>query len=755
LTVDAVLELLKSDKSFWNNVTHHCVIPGQAAVSEPLGTRMHPSLAGVLKKRGIDRLYIHQQEAFDLAESGQNLVVVTPTASGKTLCYNLPVLNRILHDPRTRALYIFPTKALAYDQYSELQELVDGLNAQIGVFTYDGDTSPEVRKTVRQAGHIVLTNPDMLHQAILPHHTKWMKLFENLQFVVLDELHSYRGVFGSHMANVLRRLNRVAAFYGSHPVYLCSSATIRNPGELASMLTQKQIRVIDRNGAPSSTRHFLIYNPPVVSPQLGIRKSAILEASRLASRLISHDIQTIVFARSRVSVEILTTYLQNASGTRLVKGYRGGYLPRERREIESGLRSGKIMGVVSTNALELGVDIGGLDASVLVGYPGTIASTWQQAGRAGRRTGTALTIMIATSSPLDQFIAANPEYLFSASPEMGLINPDNLYILSSHLKCAAFELPFRRGENFGVETTDAILSFLEEQGVLHLAGDTYHWADQSFPAESISLRSASRENVVIIDRTAGARVIGEVDLFSAPMLVHTDAIYIHQGRQYHVDYLDYAEKKAYVTAVDVDYYTDASMSVDLSVLEEEPAPSPPGTYVSTGELKVTALVTMFKKIKMYTHENIGSGPVHLPEQEMHTEGFWLSLDERTLDSIGISSVQAGLLGISHLLSNVATVYLMCDPKDISVVAQVKARHNGLPTIFVYDNYPGGVGFSKRLPAMLTDILADCMSLLAACPCADGCPGCVGPLTQVETGAKAHTRKLLLTLIGQAQGGVSH
>ncbi|MEX2314544.1 MAG: helicase-related protein, partial [Thermomicrobiales bacterium] len=498
----------------------------------------------------------------------------------------------------------------------------------IKTYPYDGDTPAAARRLIRQAGHIIITNPDMLHSAILPHHTKWHSLFENLQYVVIDEMHGYRGVFGSHVANVIRRLKRICRHYGSSPRFILASATIANPGELAGQLIEEPVEVITRNGAPRGRKDFILYNPPVVNRALGIRRSVVLEASGLASELIRSGVHTIVFARARVTAEVLLTYLREALPPKLgqsnaIRGYRGGYLPNRRREIEAGLRSGQIKGVVSTNALELGVDIGSLDAAVMTGYPGTIASAWQQAGRAGRREGTSAAIMVASSSPLDQFIVNHPEYFFEGSPENGLVNPDNLLIVVNHIKCAAFELPFKRGEPFGAyEPTDA-LDYLTEAGLLHYVNNTWHWMSDSYPAEDISLRTAARENVVIIERgNAGRpRVIGEVDAFSAPMLVHTDAIYIHDGQQYHVDELDWDEKKAYVKPVNVEHYTDASLSVRVEVIEQF-SDGEPSAERHHGEVLVGAIVTQFKKIRMHTHVILGWGKVFLRESQMHTSAYW-------------------------------------------------------------------------------------------------------------------------------------
>lgn len=544
-----VIDILQTNPSYQQNIVHWHTIEEKEAKTAPFPSSLHTKLREALEKRGIGSLYTHQKTAFDLAAAKKNVVAVTPTASGKTLCYNLPVLQSIMENDQARALYLFPTKALAQDQKSELNEIIEEMEVPINSYTYDGDTPANIRQKVRKAGHIVITNPDMLHSAILPHHTKWVSLFENLKYIVIDELHTYRGVFGSHVANVIRRLKRICRYYGSSPIFICTSATIANPKELAEHLTGAHVMLVDNNGAPSGRKHFIFYNPPIVNKPLNIRRSATLEVRNIAGEFLKNKIQTIVFARSRVRVEIILTYLQelvkNQLKNKSIQGYRGGYLPKQRREIERGLREGSIYGVVSTNALELGVDIGQLQVCVMTGYPGTVASAWQQAGRAGRRHGEAVIVMVASSSPLDQYMIQHPDYFFSRNPETARINPDNLVILVDHLKCASYELPFKQGETFdGVEIED-VLEFLQEERVIHFSGDKWYWMNDSFPAHNISLRSASQENVVIIDQSdvANVKVIGEMDRFSAMTLLHDEAIYLHQGIQYQVEYLDWDEKK--------------------------------------------------------------------------------------------------------------------------------------------------------------------------------------------------------------------
>ena len=497
-----IASYLKDENKYKNRITHWETIPPKDGEYVDFPSDISLKLKNVLKEKGFKQLYSHQGRAYEIVENNDNLIVVTPTASGKTMCYNLPVLDKILKNDNARALYLFPTKALSQDQLAELYDLIERLDAGIKTYTYDGDTPVNARKSIRRAGHIVITNPDMLHTGILPHHTKWIKLFENLEYVVIDEIHNYRGVFGSHVANVIRRLKRICNFYGSDPQFIAASATIANPVEFAEKLTGESVKLIDENGAPQGQKDIVFYNPPVVNKELGIRRSYVLEARKLARLFIENDIKSIIFARSRLRTEILLSYLKDEfKGKKEVRGYRGGYLPGERREIEKGLREGQITGVVSTNALELGIDIGQLDVCVMAGYPGTIASTWQQAGRAGRRNSRSLAVLIASSSPLDKYIIDNPEFFFEKPVESALINPNNLLILMSHLKCAAFELPFTDDEDFGVETTGEILSYLEDQRILRHKGGRWHWMADRYPAEDISLRSASSDDFAVIDRT--------------------------------------------------------------------------------------------------------------------------------------------------------------------------------------------------------------------------------------------------------------
>ena len=743
MNLEQVLDKIRSSRKFMDCATEWHEIPPREAVLEEFPDWLDDRLRRVMRGRGIDKLYSHQYTSLERLNGGESVVIVTPTASGKTLCYNLPVLNEVLSDPDSRALYLFPTKALSQDQVADLHGLVTALGEDIRTYTYDGDTPTSARKAIRHSGHIVVTNPDMLHTGILPHHTKWIKLFEKLKYVVVDELHHYRGVFGSHVANVIRRLRRLCEFYNSSPQFICCSATIANPAELAEKVIGSKVALVDNNGAPSGRKHFVLYNPPVVNRELGIRRSVVTESKNIARNFLSEDIQTILFGRSRLRVEILVTYLKEAvrkmrKSDRLVRGYRGGYLPNERRAIERGLRSGDIMAVVSTNALELGIDIGELDVSIMAGYPGTISGTWQQAGRAGRRSKVSAAILVASSAPIDQYLINHPEYFFSQPHENGVVDPANLIILMSHIKCAAFELPFRDGESFVVDSIEEILKYLEEHRILRHVDGKWYWTSDVYPAEEISLRSASPENVIIIDVTDRARVIGEVDLHSAPLIVYEGAIYIHESRQFEIERFDYENKKAYGREVDSDHYTDAESKTDIKVLDVAAEAKLKKTTKAHGEVSVTTLPVMYKKIKFHTHENIGTGRIHLPEQEMHTTSYWMDFRPDEIENAGIpqGDLGGGLKALSNVLVNVAPIYLMCDPNDIRSVSMVRAPFNQRPAIYIYDNYPGGVGFSQKLFRLHASLLEVALELITQCECGSGCPSCVGPALEVgETGKK--------------------
>jgi DEAD/DEAH box helicase domain-containing protein len=787
-------------------------VPAMSAQYAPFPDGLDERLQAALRARGVAQLYTHQVEAIGHALAGRNVVVTTPTASGKTLCYNVPVLHAAIQDPSSRALYLFPTKALAQDQLAELQALTEAVGTaaevDIGVFTYDGDTPQDARRAIRSRARLVLSNPDMLHAGILPHHPRWAKLFENLRYVVIDELHAYRGVFGSHLGNVLRRLRRICRHYGSTPLVLCSSATIANPRELAERLVEAPFELVERSGAPAGEKVFVFVNPPVVNHQLGIRRSYLGETRRITAEFLKRNLQVIVFAQSRLATEILTTYLKDdfeeaPVGPERIRGYRGGYLPNRRREIERGLRQGAVRAVVSTSALELGIDIGALDVAVLAGYPGTIAATWQRAGRAGRRSGPSAAVMVASSAPLDQFVVRNPAYFFDASPERALIDPDNLHILVDHVKCAAFELPFGGTEQFGRHDLQQILALLAEQGLVHgvpaggdlEAGegaeatatsgggaprdwrpesgesgatgsgaeatatsgggaprevDQWLWTSESYPADAVSLRSVSSDNFVVVDTTGETRVIGETDFTSGPSTLHPKAIYLVEGRPYQVERLDFEGRKAFVREIDCDYYTDAISYSRVTVLDtfEEPADGR-----AHGEVHVVSRVVGFKKIKFYTNENVGSGELDLPEQQMHTTAYWLTVPAEVLAGVPFAADDRrdGVVGLAYAMRQIAQLLLMCDRHDIGLTIETDAEtgRDQAPRLFIYDNYPGGIGFSEPLFRLHDEMLAATARLIAECGCANGCPSCVGPIGDTGPLAKAAALRILDRLRGTA------
>jgi DEAD/DEAH box helicase domain-containing protein len=767
-TFDDILNDLTGEGQHASHVTGHLVRPPREASWGDYPPDLHPSLLDALRRRGIERPYTHQSDAIERIRSGEHVVLTTPTASGKTLCYNVPVLDTLLREPDSRALYLFPTKALAQDQYTAFHDLVEAVGQNIGTFTFDGDTPPDARRAVRDHGHVVMTNPDMLHAGILPHHTRWVKLFENLRFVVVDELHTYRGVFGSHVAHVLRRLRRIARYYGSDPQFICCSATIANPHELAHQLTGLDMHLIHRSGAPTGEQNLICYNPPVVNAQLGIRAGVVRSSTRIAADLLISGVSTIVFAGSRLHVEVILKYIREALRRErlspdLVQGYRGGYLPLQRRRIEAGLRSGDVRGVIATNALELGVDIGSLDACVIAGYPGSIASLWQQSGRAGRRGGRSLTVYVARSSALDQFLVTHPDHLLGSSPEHARVNPKNLFVLVDHMKCAAFELPFEPGETYAdlpVSETVEVLEHLERNRVLHESQGRFHWMARVFPANSVNLRGSHEENFVVIEVPTD-RVLAEVDFRGAHTSLHEHAIYNIDSHQYQVERLDYENHKAYVRRVEPDYYTTAMIHTRVSVLDEEDAGSQGEIVVAHGEVLVSRRVVGFKKIRFHTNENVGYGDITLPDQEMHTTACWISLAQATLNALPFhrDTCVDGLRALSHALHTTATIALMCSGRDIGCAMGDESAANRVekpashpsqeasqtsfdPTVFLYDNMPGGVGLAPEIHDRMPALIERSLTLLDDCACAgQGCPSCLGSLCAYNDQTHAAARAI--------------
>jgi DEAD/DEAH box helicase domain-containing protein len=756
---DQLAERLRAE--YGSRITGELMIPARPGDYRPLPEVLDQRLCAVLQQRGVDRLYSHQADAWVSIGSGRHTVIVTPTASGKTLCYNLPVLQAALQEG-LKGLYLFPTKALAQDQVAELSALNESGKLGVRAFTFDGDTPGDARKAVRTRGDIVVSNPDMLHQGILPHHTKWAQFFESLRYVVIDEMHSYRGIFGSHVANVIRRLRRICRFYQSDPVFILCSATIANPAELASELIGDEVNAITESGAPQGAKHLLLWNPPVVNSSLGIRASARSQTTCIAKLAVRQGLKSIVFAQSRLMVEVLTKYLKDSFDKDprypvRVGAYRGGYLSSERRAMERQLREGRLDCVVSTSALELGVDIGTLDLCVLNGYPGTIAATWQRLGRAGRRQRNALGVLVASSLPLDQYIIRNPGFFLGASPEQARIDPDQLLILLDHIRCAAFELPFRKGEEFGREELSEILAYLSEHGILHPEGDQWHWMSDSYPANSVSLRSVAEGNFVVIDTAEGKQtVIAEVDYSSAPATLYEGAIYMIQSAPYQVERLDWEGRKAFVTRTRADYYTDAIDYTRLKILECFDEYKRYRNSVAQGEVHLVKRFAGYKKIRYYSHENVGYGNIDLPDQEMHTTAVWWQVNPQALETVFDSRQEAldGFLGAGYALHIIAAVRMLSEPRDIGRAvgdgnarwfATVGANGRGqlrsaeeeaidpaqleqfTPTLFLYDSYPGGIGISAPLYENRASIVNDARHLVGGCDCVHGCPSCIGPI----------------------------
>jgi DEAD/DEAH box helicase domain-containing protein len=836
MSIKVALDALRMDSQFMKNVTAWERLPARPAHYADFPEKLDERLRQTLNQLDLAPLFTHQAQAVDAALAGENVVVVTGTASGKTLAYNLPVIQALLTDPEARAIFLFPTKALAQDQAAGLASFLEtlGVEQALPVRIYDGDTPRSQRRAVRDEARILITNPDMLHTGILPHHPRWAHLFENLNWIVLDEMHTYRGVFGSNVANLMRRVRRLCRFYGSEPRFALTSATIANPKELAERLIEAPVHLVspDLDGSPRAEKHVILYNPPVIDPALGIRRAYTLETTRIASRFLEAGVQTVVFARSRLTTEVLLGYVRDSvaeadGDPSTIRGYRGGYLPLERRAIEAGLRKGEVSGVVATNALELGVDIGQLGAAVIAGYPGTIASLWQQAGRAGRRSDLSVVVLVASGAPLDQFVASNPRYLFERPPESGLINPDNLSILLRHLRCAAFELPFDEDEAFGsYGEVKELLEFLSEDGQLHAGKGRYQWVADAYPAESVSLRASDDDPIVIQDISQGKPdVIGQVDRWTGPVLVHEGAVYIHEGRTYLVGELNWDDGLAHVEPAEVDFYTDASEAVDLTVLDTFDADESQAARRAHGWVEITAQATSYRKVKRYTHETLGYGSIDLPPRTFETSAYWLWLSPETVEAMERDGIllppadygpswsaartaaltrdshrcrqcsaperkerahdvhhirpfrdfgyipgentndrlanhldnlmtlcpachhraeaargkRSALGGLAYTLGNTAPLYLMCDPRDLSVLTEVRSSSTKSPTITLYDHIPEGMGFSERLYELHHDLLAAALELVRTCGCQEGCPVCVGP---GSSEVKALTTQLL-------------
>lgn len=759
--LQAVIKQWVGRAKVWRNIALDAALQGQPAREADIPAELSPAVRQALWGRGITRLFSHQAHSIERVHAGADVAVATPTASGKSLCYNLPVVDAIARDASACALYLFPTKALARDQEQSLRRLMQEAELRTGAITFDGDTPADARRAAKQRSGVILSNPDMLHAGMLPHHTSWARLFANLRYVVVDELHTYRGVFGSHLANVLRRLQRIAHFHGSKPQFIFASATIGNPAEHASRMIGRSVELIGESGAPTGPRRVLLYNPPVVNAELGIRESYVKASVKLTVDLVRAQVPTLVFGQSRNNVEVMLKYLRDRLAryrvpASAIHAYRGGYLPETRRQIEAGLRHGEIRCVVATNALELGIDIGMLDAVICAGYPGSVAGLWQRFGRAGRRGDESLALLVASSAPHDQFFAADPEQLMQAEIEQARIDPDNVEILVQHLKCAAFELPFQSGEAFGdvpAEPVDEALEYLADGRVVHpVQGPdgttTYHWANDAYPANHVSLRSIGWDNFVIVDvggEQRSSRTIGEMDWRSTHTMLHEQAIYQHQGEQYQVEKLDFDNHKAFVRRVEPDYYTEAMTYTDVTVLDEETSAaqawsgSDYALDAGAGEVSVVEKVVGYKKIKYHTHENVGYGDVHLPEMQMHTTACWFTVPNTLVEAQPVTRavVIDALRGLTKALHTVAVVGLMIDPRDLGRTlgeeggdgAPRKGQSGGAefdPTLFLYDTIPGGVGLSGRVFAERARLWEQARALIERCGCTEGCPSCIGP-----------------------------
>jgi len=731
MDVEGFIKEMTSAREYQGQVSGRRVISARPPVYGRLSEPLPGILASSLSRRGIKRLYSHQAQAVELVDKGLSIVVVTGTASGKTLCYNLPVLKEWLQDNDSRGLYLFPTKALAQDQLKGLNRLTEGWPAAPVMGTYDGDTPPAPRKRLRDEGRIILTNPDMLHQGILPKHTAWGDFFAHLRFVVIDEIHVYRGVFGSQVAGVLRRLNRICRHYGAQPVFICTSATIANPREHAEALLGKTVEPVENDGAPRSEKHILLWNPARLDSGETVRRSANIEAAGLMAALVARRIPTITFTRARVVAELIRRYLQERlqqtapSVAGMVRSYRGGYLPEERREIEEQLFTGRLLGVTTTNALELGIDIGSLEACIIVGYPGTIASFWQQAGRAGRGEGPSLVAFVGLNAPIDQYLLKYQDYLFGKNPEAAVIDPGNPHIMLGHLRAAAYEAPLTSRDlaAFG-EFAPAVQSLLEEAGEVYSLQGRAYWRGRGFPAGQVNLRNISENTFTILDEDTG-RAIGVMDEDSAYQQIYTQAVYMHEGETYFVRLLNCEEKVAYVHKAALDYYTQSVTEVQIRLTGEELQKKWRVTQVFFGSVEVMIKPYLFRKIKFSTRESLGFGSIDLPVRTMETSAFWLPTGLELLNrlkKLGRDPME-GLLGVANVLTEVLPLLVMADPGDMG--STVDLANTGRPAIFLYDKYPGGVGFAHRAYELVEEVFQAALKLISACPCKEGCPSCVG------------------------------
>jgi DEAD/DEAH box helicase domain-containing protein len=724
---------LKRQRFYQGQIVHVQHIPPRRARYGRLDKPLPAPLQDALKQAGAEKLYTHQAQAVNAARAGQNVVVATSTASGKTLCYNVPVLEAMIKDWRSRALYLFPTKALAQDQLRSLRELTRPNLQEVKFGSYDGDTPQSTRSRRRKETAILLTNPDMLHLGILPNHTLWAHFFANLKYVVIDEAHVYRGVFGSQVACVLRRLRRVCDFYGAKPQFICCSATIANPGEHIERLVGVSTLVVDDDGSPSGAKDFVLWNPPFLDRARTTRRSANSEATDLFVEMARQGVRNITFTKARKVAELILHYARGILKEKdpdlvpLVKSYRAGYLPEERRQIERELFSGQLLGVTATSALELGVDVGSLDATVLVGYPGTIASTWQQAGRAGRGVRESLSLLIGLDNPLDQYFMRHSEALFSKGHEHALIAPDNVYILEKHLPCAAHELPLTSDDEvlFGPGFVEAMIN-LERKGILDYRGERWYNVGWGYPAQEVNLRSISGSRFALLDESQGYQTLEEIEGSSALYRVHPGAIYLHQGESYLVTDLDLQAQVAYLRPVDVDYYTQPRELNDVSIVRSFQHKQFPTTAAFFGQVRVTQQVIGYARKQQFSEAVLDVEYLDLPPQSYETKALWFEVPPeiaRRVSNRGLH-FHGGLHALEHAAIGILPLFALCDRMDIGGLSTPNHPDTGRPQIFIYDAFPGGVGIAEKGFEMLEELWRATLSAIEECPCEAGCPSCV-------------------------------
>ncbi|MFH1566871.1 MAG: DEAD/DEAH box helicase [Gemmatimonadota bacterium] len=750
MDAEAFLARLQQQPFYAGQVAHVQSLPVRPAVLGEVAAGLHPATRAALAGRGIERLYSHQARAIDLVRAGRSVVVVTGTASGKTLCYTIPVMEALIAEPRSTMLFVYPTKALAQDQLRSVnayQEAGQQAGLRFLGGTYDGDTPQNLRRKIRDGGNIVLTNPDMLHQGILPQHARWNRFFTHLKYVVIDEVHAYRGIFGSHLANVMRRLRRICRHYGAAPQFICSSATIANPKEHAGRICGTEMELVDEDGSPRGPKRFVLWNPPLLGRGTGgrsaaagsaddwrvggDRRSSLGEAVQLMSLLVKEGVQTIAFVRTRLAAELINKDVREALRpisrqlAASVHAYRGGYLPEERREVERQLAAREILGVASTNALELGIDIGSLDACILVGYPGTVASLWQQAGRAGRGLEESIVFLVAQNAPMDQYLMAHASYLFARNPEHAVVDPDNPHISVGHLKCAANELPLSTGEagDFGPYAT-AVMELLEEDDSVRCIDDHWYWGSSEYPAANVNLRNIAGP-VYTIQEDTEKRVVGTMDEISALSQLHDHAVYLHGAETYFVERLDLVGKVAYVSRRDLDYYTQAVTTSQIQIEAKEEERAWRGGLLGYGDVTVTTSIPMFKKIRFHSRDSLGFEALELPPQILETVSLWLAPPEVLVRELLERKLLVGeaLVGLANVLMEVAPLYVMCDTQDIGTV--VDAHNLGRDALFLHDRFPGGMGYARRCLDRFEQLLVTAAEVIRNCACEDGCPSCVG------------------------------